>query len=220
MTGVFTSANYPSPYPHKSNCVWLIRTPAGQVALQFSAFDIQSSGSCAYDYIKIYDGPSKSSPVLMDRTCGSGIELVPLMVSSSNQMLVEFVSDETVANTGFKATYTAIQCGGAYYASTKTFSSPGYPSNYAPYLDCGWIITAPAGYKITLSVKDFAVETETKCSFDYLAVFDGPNILYPMIGKYCSLTPPPLVSTGNYMLIRFHSDDSVQKRGFQATYTI
>ncbi|XP_075699578.1 embryonic protein UVS.2-like [Rhinoderma darwinii] len=218
MTGTFTSANYPSVYPNKANCVWLIRTPAGQVALQFASFDLQLSSSCTFDYLKIYDGPSKSSPVLMERTCGTG--LVPLMVSSSNQMLVEFVSDAAIAGTGFKATYTAIQCGGAYYAASKTFSSPGYPVSYYSSLDCGWIITAPVGYKITLTIKDFAIESEPSCGYDYLAVFNGPYITSPLIGKYCSLTPPPLVSTGNVMLIRFHSDDTVQLRGFQATYTL
>ncbi|KAM3920451.1 embryonic protein UVS.2-like [Leptodactylus fuscus] len=218
MSGSFTSANYPSIYPNKANCVWLIRTPGGQVAIQFAAFDLQSSSSCAYDYLKIYDGPSKSSPVLLEKTCGS--KLVPLLVSSTNQMLVEFVSDDSVAGTGFKAMYAAIQCGGAYYETSKTFSSPGYPLSYYSYLDCGWIITAPAGHKITLTVTDFAVESEATCSYDYLAVFDGPNVSSRLMGKYCSVTPPVLVSTGNVMLIRFHSDDSVQLRGFQATYYI
>ncbi|XP_056401906.1 embryonic protein UVS.2-like [Hyla sarda] len=218
LNGTFTSANYPSVYPNNANCVWLIRTPVGQVALQFAAFDVQYSSTCAYDYLRIYDGPSRSSPVLLDRTCGTG--LVPLMVSSTNQMLVEFVSDKATAGIGFKATYTAIQCGGAYYAATKTFSSPGYPVTYYSYLDCGWIITAPTGYKITLTIRDFAIETEPSCAYDYLAVFDGPYITSPLIGKYCSVIPPPLVSTGSYMLIRFHSDSSVQMRGFQATYTV
>ncbi|XP_069805659.1 embryonic protein UVS.2-like [Dendropsophus ebraccatus] len=218
LNGNFTSTNFPSTYPNNANCLWLIRTPAGQVALQFGTFDVQPSSSCTSDYLRIYDGPSKSSPVLLDRTCGKG--QVPLMVASSNQMLVEFVSDKDTPAVGFSATYVAIQCGGAYYAASKTFSSPGYPVSYYSNLDCGWIIAAPAGYKITLIIRDFAIESQSTCSYDYLAVFDGPSITSPLIGKYCSLTPPSLVSTGSYMLIRFHSDSSVQLRGFQATYTM
>ncbi|XP_069582853.1 embryonic protein UVS.2-like [Ranitomeya imitator] len=218
MSGTFTSANYPSAYPQNSKCVWLIRTPAGQVALQFSAFDVQYSSLCSSDYMRIYDGPSKSSPVLLDRTCGTGY--VPLMVSSSNQMLVEFVTDGATALTGFKAVYSAVQCGGAYYSSSKTFSTPGYPTSYYSNLDCGWVIAAPTGYKITLTMNDFAVESEPSCANDYLLVYDGQYTTAPIIGKkYCSSSPPPpLVSTGNIMLVLFHSNNVTEMRGFQAKY--
>ncbi|XP_063802664.1 embryonic protein UVS.2-like [Pseudophryne corroboree] len=218
LNGTFTSANYPSSYPNNANCVWLIRTPAGQVALQFKAFDLQSSTSCVSDYLTVYDGPSKTSPLLLNKTCGAG--LIPLLVASTNQMLLEFVSNKDITGTGFKAVYSAVQCGGAYYASTKTFSSPGYPISYYTDLDCGWIITAPTHYKIILTVHDFAIEYEPTCGYDYLAVFDGPQTTSPLIGKYCSRVPPPLVSTGNSMLVKFHSDNSVQLKGFQASYVI
>lgn len=75
------------------------------MALQFAAFDVQYSSTCSYDYMRIYDGPSRSSPVLLDRTCGTG--QVPLMVASTNQMLVEFISDGATAGIGFKANYVA-----------------------------------------------------------------------------------------------------------------
>ncbi|CAJ0967754.1 unnamed protein product, partial [Ranitomeya imitator] len=170
MSGTFTSANYPSAYPQNSKCVWLIRTPAGQVALQFSAFDVQYSSLCSSDYMRIYDGP--------------------------------------------------IQCGGAYYSSSKTFSTPGYPTTYYSNLDCGWVIAAPTGYKITLTMNDFAVESEPSCANDYLLVYDGQYTTAPIIGKkYCSSSPPPpLVSTGNIMLVLFHSNNVTEMRGFQAKY--
>ncbi|XP_075049280.1 embryonic protein UVS.2-like isoform X3 [Mixophyes fleayi] len=106
INGIVNSANYPSAYPNDVSCVWLIRTPSGQVTLNFNGFDIQSSPNCVSDYIKIYDGPSKTSPVLLDKTCGT--KLIPSIVSSTNQMLVEFVSDSSVTGVGFKATYSSV----------------------------------------------------------------------------------------------------------------
>ncbi|XP_075463550.1 embryonic protein UVS.2-like isoform X2 [Ascaphus truei] len=219
INGTMTSANYPSAYPNNANCVWLIRTPSGQVSLKFDAFDVQSSPDCVSDYIKIYDGPSKTSPVLLDRTCGTG--QVPLMIASTNQMLVEFASDAAVTATGYKATYSSVQCGGAFYAPTHNFTSPGYPTGYYPNLDCSWIITAPAGYKVSLNISDFYLELEMSCRYDYLQIYDGDKTTSQLMRKYCgSVTVTILVSTGNSMLLKFHSDYSVELRGFQASYTL
>ncbi|XP_075049426.1 embryonic protein UVS.2-like [Mixophyes fleayi] len=104
--GTVNSANYPFAYPNDASCVWLIRTPSDQVTLNFNAFDVQSSPNCVSDYIKIYDGPSRKSPVLLDKRCGSG-KISPI-VASTNQMLIEFVSDGSGTGTGFKATYSSV----------------------------------------------------------------------------------------------------------------
>ncbi|XP_075692887.1 embryonic protein UVS.2-like [Rhinoderma darwinii] len=66
-TGSIISSNYPNNYPSTTNCVWLIRLPSNQIFLQFSAFDVQASPDCASDYLRIYDGPSQSAPLLLER---------------------------------------------------------------------------------------------------------------------------------------------------------
>ncbi|XP_012824645.1 embryonic protein UVS.2 isoform X3 [Xenopus tropicalis] len=215
--GTLTSANYPSIYPNNASCVWLIRNPSGQVTLQFNIFDIQSSPGCVSDYIKIYDGPSKTSPVLVDRACGTG--LIPILIASTNQMLVEFVSDGAVTGAGFKATYGSVQCGGAFYASNKTFTTPGYPGNYYSDLDCTWTITAPTGYKVSLQIKDFYLEIGIFCIYDYLYIYN--STLSNVMGPYCGpiIFYDPFLSTGNVMTLKFHSDINKETKGFSATYT-
>ncbi|XP_075052455.1 embryonic protein UVS.2-like [Mixophyes fleayi] len=104
--GILKSANYPSAYPNDASCVWLIRTTTEQITLDFNGFDVQYSPDCVSDYIKIYDGPSRTSPVLLDKTCGTGP--IPRIVASTNQMLIEFVSDSRVTGVGFKATYSSV----------------------------------------------------------------------------------------------------------------
>ncbi|KAM4618098.1 hatching enzyme 1.2-like [Discoglossus pictus] len=107
-TGTLMSANYPKKYPSNVNCVWLIRAPYGQIFLEFSVFDVQSSSGCDSDYLKVYDGASRSSPVLLYRTCGT--KQLPSLVSSTNVMLLEFVSGKGKKSTGFKASYTTVKC--------------------------------------------------------------------------------------------------------------
>uniref|UniRef100_A0A8C5QG87 Metalloendopeptidase n=1 Tax=Leptobrachium leishanense TaxID=445787 RepID=A0A8C5QG87_9ANUR len=194
--GTVTSANYPSTYPNNSTSVWLIRTPSGQVSLQFIAFDVQFSTDCVSDYIKIFDGPSEASPVLLDRTCGMG--LIPQLISSTSQMLIEFVSDTSITATGFKATYTAVQCGGAFYAPGKNFTSPGYPAAYSPNMNCIWKITAPAGYKISLTLHDFMMESAPNCKYDSLSIYDGADTSSVLMVKYCGTkSARTFNSTGN-----------------------
>ncbi|XP_075044746.1 embryonic protein UVS.2-like [Mixophyes fleayi] len=105
-SGALTSTNYPSPYPSDSSCLYLIRVNENQVSLVFQDFDMQSSTDCTSDYLRVYDGPNTSSPVLLDKVCGN--ELPPSLVSSTNTMLLEFVSGEGGAGTGFKASYSQV----------------------------------------------------------------------------------------------------------------
>ncbi|KAM4723165.1 embryonic protein UVS.2-like [Rhinophrynus dorsalis] len=151
--GTVKSANYPSPYPNNARCVWLIRNPSGQVSLNFEAFDVQSSSDCSSDYIKVYDGASTNSPLLLEKTCGRG--QIPPLISSTNRMLVEFVSDDSTTATGFKASYTTVRCGGTYYTPSRNITSPGYPKNYPSNMDCEYLITAPPSYKINTTLATF-----------------------------------------------------------------
>ncbi|KAK6983650.1 neuropilin and tolloid-like protein 2, partial [Biomphalaria glabrata] len=82
-------------------------------------------------------------------------------------------------------------------------------------------ISAPPGFKIQLHFDSiFAVEKSHECQFDYLEIRDGPFAYSPLIGRYCSLEFPPLVtSTGRYLWLRFKSDDVLQYTGFKAVYS-
>ena len=55
----------------------------------------------SYDWIKIYDGPTTSSFVLRGKWCG---EVAPEITrSSSNEMLIQFVSDTSQVRRGYMA---------------------------------------------------------------------------------------------------------------------
>ncbi|XP_053305218.1 embryonic protein UVS.2-like [Spea bombifrons] len=216
-TGSLISTNYPSNYPNNAKCYWLIRTPSDKVFLQFSAFDVQRSADCTSDYFKVYDGANTSSPVLLDRACGAG--QVPSLVSSASMMLLEFVSDRQTTATGFKATYSTVNCGSTLTSSSGVFSSPNYPLNYKIFSECTWVILAPVGFKVSLTMTDFNVERQRTCSYDYVLVFDGPKPTSPQKGKYCGqVNVPPIESSGNSLLVQFHSDGSVVAKGFLANY--
>lgn len=88
--GVLTSPNFPGPYPNNYDCQWTIRVAsASKITLNFNYFDTESP----YDYVEVYDGASVSSAQLLLKHTGSTVP--GAVVSSSNEMLVRFVTDGT-----------------------------------------------------------------------------------------------------------------------------
>ena len=93
--------------------------------------------------------------------------------------------------------------------------SPNYPSSYEPGKDCR--TTIRFSNRIVLRFLNFDVEYHGDCTHDYLIIYDGPDDTSSQIGaKLCGDTKPTeIVSSGNTMHIRFHTDGNVQKTGFQ-----
>ena len=96
-----TSPNYPAEYGNDQDCEITI-TFTSRIRLLFLAFDLEHSYGCPYDYLRIFDGPSPSSPPLSQEgnLCGSTI---PQPISSTGNILhILFHSDSSTAKTGFK----------------------------------------------------------------------------------------------------------------------
>ncbi|XP_076455410.1 uncharacterized protein LOC143289997 isoform X2 [Babylonia areolata] len=111
------------------------------------------------------------------------------------------------------------ECGWSTTNLTGTIRSPNFPGNYASNHNCTFIITAPAGFQITINFTDFDLEYHRRCLYDFVEIRDGDENS-PLIGRFCSSTLPPRSRTfGNQMWLRFFSDGSVTMRGFQATFT-
>ncbi|XP_042670489.1 embryonic protein UVS.2-like isoform X1 [Centrocercus urophasianus] len=216
--GSFSSVNYPSPYPNNSNCLWLIRIRRNKIFLQFEAFDLQTSSDCSSDYVKVYSGNSKNSPVLLDKYCGQGP--LPSIVASGSTMLVEFASDETVTATGFRASYNRVNCGGTFTDSSGIITSPNYPNKYPKNRACFWVISSPVGYKVSLKMLFFELEDNDRCIYDYLLIHDGSRPTSPAAGPYCGTKKvADFTSTANFVLVEFHSDTVWELAGFKLSYT-
>ena len=61
------------------------------------------STGCQYDYVEIFDGKSATAPKL-GRYCGGNMPS-PIR-SSTNELFLRFISDQTISHTGFVASYT------------------------------------------------------------------------------------------------------------------
>ena len=87
-------------YRSNTDCRWNLSSNT-LLQLQFASFRTYSSA----DYLTIYDGGSSSAP-LIGRFSGSS--LPSPIVSSSNKLYLQFTSDGSYEDYGFKAFYRGI----------------------------------------------------------------------------------------------------------------
>lgn len=65
----------------------------------------------------------------------------------------------------------------------------------------------------------FDVEDHEQCHYDYLEVFNGPDIHSPSLGKFCGKKrPSDIRSNSSYLTLKFKSDTSITKPGFYVSF--
>ncbi|KAM6258512.1 LOW QUALITY PROTEIN: mannan-binding lectin serine protease 1-like [Porphyrio hochstetteri] len=104
-SGVVTSADFPSPYPKSSDCLYRIELEDGFfITLSFEdSFDVEDHPevTCPYDYIKIKAGHREFGPFCGEKSPGS-------IETQTNSVQILFHSDNSGENRGWKLSYTAI----------------------------------------------------------------------------------------------------------------
>ncbi|XP_011471678.1 CUB domain-containing protein 2 [Oryzias latipes] len=217
-SGNISSPNFPGLYPYNLHCSWLIVVPEGSsVLLSFHHFELEHHASCAYDYVKIYNGVSEDEGNLLGNFCGDTPP--PRFTSSWNVMSLIFHSDRHVAFRGFSAGYTKDLCGGVLTGLSGVISSPGYPQEYSNNADCSWTIRVSNGSVVTFVFLDFQLENNEGCNFDFVSLFDGDTLSHRHLGKFCGAEKPPnIITTSNHLLVVFKSDFNIGGRGFKAYY--
>ncbi|KOC70062.1 Cubilin [Habropoda laboriosa] len=210
-TGVLYSTNYPQNYPHKQNCEWFLQVDQNYVVnLTFTDFDIEDTKNCTDDYVEIYDGPTKESP-LIARHCRN--QLPPSYVSSGNEMLVVMRTDSILAAKGFYAEYTK-SCGARIIVRDNGYISPieSYTGKLNENPNCTWILIAedPADHvTVTFTHMEIVVDGlgwDNDCSWNYIEVFEGQGSDGPSRGKCCdNVVPLPITSSGNALTVHLYA---------------
>lgn len=78
------------------------------------------------------------------------------------------------------------------------------------------IILKPLPTFSCFSFQDFDIQGSRRCSLDWLTIETYKNIeSYRACG---STVPPPYISSQDHVWIRFHSDDSMSRKGFRLAY--
>ncbi|XP_036979908.1 deleted in malignant brain tumors 1 protein-like isoform X1 [Acanthopagrus latus] len=218
-SGSFTSPNYPSAYPHNTDCIWYIRPGYSVIRLQFSYVNMEVCSNCVCDSVSIYDGSSISSS-LLGKVCGRN---TATFYSTGPYLTVHFRTDNSVSSSGFRAFYevvdyfstespvTAPPCGGDLFGSGN-FTSPSHPSFYPDNAYCIWRLRASSDQRIFLAFT--YMQLENCCDCDYIKVYDGSSYM----GTVCNNSLATFHSSSNSMNVVFRSNRGVVARGFKAEF--
>ncbi|XP_065667890.1 uncharacterized protein LOC100197784 isoform X3 [Hydra vulgaris] len=218
--GQIQSPGYPE-YASGLDCKWIIAVSNGNlISAEFRDFGMslypnaKRDSDCkdVTDWVIVRDGNTTESP-LIDKLCAW--KIAKKILSSKNYIFIHMKTQ--ARHRGFRLDYQGI-CTLKMKFYEGIIESPQYPKNYPSSSMCEWTIDFGFGFNTRLYFTKFYLE-KSNCSYDYVAIFTGPNSSYPMLGKqYCELAPPPLTVLGP-MTIVFRSDHDTELEGFQALYS-
>ncbi|KAJ0063491.1 hypothetical protein NL108_002642, partial [Boleophthalmus pectinirostris] len=110
-------------------------------------------------------------------------------------------------------------CGGQKTGPNGFIASPNHPLLYPHQQLCVWQISVDEGHAVSLSWKNFSLEHQDMCEFDYVEVHDGEDMRGRVLGRFCGNSiPPTLTSSGPHMTLVFVADEGLTDSGFNVTY--
>lgn len=126
---LFDSGGSADPYGNSEDSdITISPTGATAVEIEFIEFDIEGGpgGSCNFDWLKVYDGPSTASP-LIGEYCNSAPP--PATINSTGgSITIEFHSDEVVNHEGFEIEWTCLTGGSGIDELLKENTVEVYPN--------------------------------------------------------------------------------------------
>ena len=103
------------------------------------------------------------------------------------------------------------------------FDSGGAVNDYGNNQNSVITISPTGATSVDLTFVSFDIEPGSStgiCDYDYLEIYDGPNVGSTLIDRYCNENIPTSVSsTGGAITLRFHSDPFVEGSGFQVNWS-
>ncbi|XP_078349753.1 procollagen C-endopeptidase enhancer 1-like [Oculina patagonica] len=206
------SPGYPTNYPNNMDCIYRVPIPHGMAMnISFNFFDVETHSSCGWDYLSISSAYNHTFAVYCGQRTGRTVLI------TGEYAVIAFHSDSVFAKTGFLLFFTAVPVGRSLL-SNNSLKSPGYPNTYPNNLDLFHSVPIPPDMVMNIYFENFDVQDGGQfCRLDYLSVW---NENYQIFGKYCGQeTGRTVTVTGEYAVIKFHSDDSGQTRGFLLSFS-
>lgn len=79
-----------------------------------------------------------------------------------------------------------------------------------------WLIQSAVNTVITLTFSSFSLERD----FDFLWIYDGSNVYAPKLGRWNTISPGSVTSSGNTLCVEFRSDCATTSDGWRATWRV
>ncbi|XP_015775819.1 PREDICTED: tolloid-like protein 2 [Acropora digitifera] len=231
INNTLESPGYPSYFSQGMDCNISVPIPLGaNMRVFFQVFFIYRSGwSCWYrgfldimnengDSFGQYCGNQNGRAVLVN---GSFVVLRfrPGYYASYGRFRLFFTPVNATPPTTMNATVnvTSSGCRGQLKVYNNFVESPGYPFRYPNNMNCYFWVPIPQGKALKVVFDYFNLESHSSCGWDYLRIRNDKGFTY---GKYCGVqSGKNFLVTGSRAGFHFHSDSSVQRRGFRLHFS-
>ena len=207
-------------YLNNTQASWLIDPQTEydsvtNITIMIKRLDLFNDG----DRLYIYDGEDNAAPLLAKLT---GDVIPEDIVSSSNKVFIEFITDGANTASGFYLNYHCEQpdwCSGISTLTepAATISDGSGSFYYYNSTSCAWIIDPGNNEPLTIHFNYFDTEEEN----DVLKIYDGDSqeLLAEVSGTYQS-APEPVTSPSGKMQITFIANSSIRGEGWEIWYDI
>ncbi|KAL9973791.1 hypothetical protein ACROYT_G020293 [Oculina patagonica] len=216
--------------PFNSSCEWNITAPEGKI-IRIDVFVYDFDLSCDKEYVRILDGPGKSSKILAeycltstkwgnDRFYSSGRSLwIETKQGIGNYSTYLHVSYKTIdfedcsLNTTLDAPLSPVE---------HNFSSPYWPDRYPINKTCGWYVTAPANHTVVLHL---TYRLDRYSMKDKVEVYDADGSELSLVSVYggsLNRKTATVYSKFRRLYVLFKSDDEkngIMEEGLFVSYT-
>ncbi|XP_043205584.1 cubilin-like [Amphibalanus amphitrite] len=242
-SGIIRSPLYPMKYMQRDRFSWRISVDIGNfIQLNFlrQAIDFAPFGGGCRSYLKIYDGSDGTAEPLTGSVCG--VEAHEPVVSTTNELFVEFVSNPRYAGSLFTLFWRRLSeapapgqlagidgedCSYSLYleeGNRTLVTSPGFPGGYESGPTCRWTVTSDPHRRVRLTVNTMELYNYYQCSADNLTVYDGYQGLadWRPLSTLCHRSDrnTVLTSSGSQMQLAFFRERFYHRRstaGFNVT---
>ena len=100
----------------------------------------------------------------------------------------------------------------------RHIQSPDYPNSYPDNMRCIYDLNADYG-KIVLNFTSFELEASDGCKKDWIKIYNGSISSDTLVQTRCGNDTTPYITTALRILIVFHSDMAVARKGFRIGFS-
>ncbi|XP_025092641.1 deleted in malignant brain tumors 1 protein-like isoform X1 [Pomacea canaliculata] len=216
-----TSPNYPGNFTQPTDCYYEISTSSSEVGtvVYLEVVDVTLACDDSRSRLDVYDGFSRK-PRHLGQVCQGG----KTTFESPKHVLYLIFRSRTVLSHGFRLRVSAKpKYSHCYTQNTLMLNatdtpdvlvSPFYPYEMDQNLNCRWLLMAPEGSRVKVTLLDSNMKGSLGCYNFGLFVYDGKTSDEDfLVAKVCNTTRLSLMSTGSYLLVVFTSSHMVYQSG-------
>ena len=198
-------------------CQWVIDVGSSaarqrqNVEVTFNQLNLRSSANCVSSYLQVSDWPT-SNTRNYHHYCGQNIPRP--FTSRGSQAMILYNKIAGLPTDSFSLSYRVASCNKNYTGAGGRATSPNFPENYHSNQDCTVTISAPNGTMLSLYLTKFHLEGGSTCRYDYLRVSNSTD----QVVQLCGMRSSPIFLTDNVATLRYKTDYSLQRPGYDITY--